>query len=163
MASLPVDPHLYLTFLGVMMVMAITPGPANLFSVANGVQRGKAAAMAGVVGMNAATLDTGRGTKRERLTFSVSVWFSLSRVSLKRSFTPTFLLHLVRLIRLRLQTLRHRLLLLLHLVSRVANWTYWALSVFARVIEPGNEREMQRVSDWDCTDHIHKPVHCVVG
>lgn len=56
MASLPVDPHLYLTFLGVMMVMAVTPGPANLFSVANGVQRGKAAAMAGVVGMNAATL-----------------------------------------------------------------------------------------------------------
>ena len=56
MASLPVDPHLYLTFLGVMTVMAVTPGPANLFSVANGVQRGKAAAMAGVVGMNAATL-----------------------------------------------------------------------------------------------------------
>ena len=56
MASLPVDPHLYLTFLGVMMVMAVTPGPANLFSVANGVQRGKAAAMAGVTGMNVATL-----------------------------------------------------------------------------------------------------------
>jgi threonine/homoserine/homoserine lactone efflux protein len=56
MASLPVDPHLYLTFLGVMAVMAVTPGPANLFSVANGVQRGKAGAMAGVVGMNAATL-----------------------------------------------------------------------------------------------------------
>jgi threonine/homoserine/homoserine lactone efflux protein len=56
MASLPVDPHLYLTFLGVMAVMAVTPGPANLFSVANGVQRGKAGALAGVVGMNAATL-----------------------------------------------------------------------------------------------------------
>ena len=56
MASLPVDPHLYLTFLGVMMVMAITPGPANVFSVANGVQRGKAGALLGVVGMNAATL-----------------------------------------------------------------------------------------------------------
>ena len=56
MASLPVDPHLYLTFLGVMTVMAVTPGPANLFSMANGVQRGKTAAMAGVVGMNAATL-----------------------------------------------------------------------------------------------------------
>ena len=53
---LPVDPHLYATFLGVMAVMAITPGPANVFSVANGVQRGKAGAMAGVVGMNAATL-----------------------------------------------------------------------------------------------------------
>ena len=56
MSGLPVDPHLYLTFLGVMAVMAWTPGPANLFSVANGVQRGPAGAMAGVVGMNAATL-----------------------------------------------------------------------------------------------------------
>lgn len=56
MPSLPVDPHLYLTFLGVMTVMAVTPGPANVFSVANGVQRGKAGALLGVVGMNAATL-----------------------------------------------------------------------------------------------------------
>jgi threonine/homoserine/homoserine lactone efflux protein len=56
MSALPVDPHLYLTFLGVMAVMAVTPGPANLFSVANGVQRGKAGALAGVAGMNAATL-----------------------------------------------------------------------------------------------------------
>ena len=56
MPGLPVDPHLYLTFLGVMAVMAVTPGPANLFSVANGVQRGPAGALAGVVGMNAATL-----------------------------------------------------------------------------------------------------------
>jgi len=55
-AQLPVDPHLYATFLGVMAVMAITPGPANVFSVANGVQRGKAGALLGVVGMNAATL-----------------------------------------------------------------------------------------------------------
>jgi len=54
--TLPVDPHLYLTFLGVMAVMAITPGPANVFSVANGVQRGQAGALLGVVGMNAATL-----------------------------------------------------------------------------------------------------------
>lgn len=53
---LPVDPHLYATFLGVMAVMAATPGPANLFSVANGVKRGKAGALAGVLGMNAATL-----------------------------------------------------------------------------------------------------------
>ncbi|WP_298748125.1 LysE family translocator [uncultured Brevundimonas sp.] len=56
MSGLPVDPQLYLTFLGVMAVMAVTPGPANLFSVANGVRRGPAAALAGVVGMNAATL-----------------------------------------------------------------------------------------------------------
>ena len=56
MTRLPVDPHLYLTFLGVMAVMAVTPGPANLFSVANGVARGKGGALLGVVGMNAATL-----------------------------------------------------------------------------------------------------------
>ena len=54
--TLPVDPHLYATFLGVMAVMAVTPGPANVFSVANGVQRGKAGALLGVIGMNAATL-----------------------------------------------------------------------------------------------------------
>ncbi len=56
MAPFPVDPHLYATFLGVMAVAAITPGPANVFSVANGVQRGPAGALLGVVGMNAATL-----------------------------------------------------------------------------------------------------------
>jgi threonine/homoserine/homoserine lactone efflux protein len=56
LAALPVDPHLYATFLGVMAVLAITPGPANVFSVANGVQRGPAGALLGVVGMNAATL-----------------------------------------------------------------------------------------------------------
>ncbi|HEX8469698.1 MAG TPA: LysE family translocator [Brevundimonas sp.] len=55
-SSLPVDPHLYAAFLGVMAVMAITPGPANLFSVATGMERGKAAALLGVVGMNSATL-----------------------------------------------------------------------------------------------------------
>ena len=55
-SSLPVDPHLYGAFLGVMAVMAITPGPANVFSVASGMERGKAAALLGVVGMNAATL-----------------------------------------------------------------------------------------------------------
>jgi threonine/homoserine/homoserine lactone efflux protein len=56
MPALPVDPHLYAAFLGVMAVMAITPGPANVFSVANGVQRGPVGALLGVVGMNAATL-----------------------------------------------------------------------------------------------------------
>ena len=56
MPALPVDPHLYAAFLGVMAVMAITPGPANVFSIANGVQRGPMGALAGVAGMNAATL-----------------------------------------------------------------------------------------------------------
>jgi len=54
--ALPVDPHLYATFLGVMAVMAVTPGPANLFAVATGMQRGRGQALLGVVGMNAATL-----------------------------------------------------------------------------------------------------------
>lgn len=56
MASLPVDPHLYLAFLGVMAVMAITPGPANIFAVATGMEKGRASALVAVVGMNAATL-----------------------------------------------------------------------------------------------------------
>lgn len=56
MTGLPVDPHLYLVFLGVMAVMAVTPGPANLFSIATGMERGKAAVLLAVAGMNAATL-----------------------------------------------------------------------------------------------------------
>ncbi len=56
MISLPVDPHLYVAFLGVMAVMAVTPGPANLFAVATGAERGKRAALIGMVGMNCATL-----------------------------------------------------------------------------------------------------------
>ena len=54
--SLPVDPHLYLLFLGVMGVMAITPGPANVFAIASGVRRGPRGALVTVVGMNVATL-----------------------------------------------------------------------------------------------------------
>lgn len=54
--TLPVDPHLYAAFLGVMAVMAMTPGPANLFAIATGMARGKAALPAAVAGMNAATL-----------------------------------------------------------------------------------------------------------
>src|SRR3712207_2658565 len=53
--TLPVDPKLYLAFLGVMTVLAFTPGPANLFAVATGMQRGKRAALAGVAGMNIGT------------------------------------------------------------------------------------------------------------
>ncbi len=54
--DLPIDPARYAAFLGVMAVMAVTPGPANLFAIATGAQRGKAAALIGVVGMNCATL-----------------------------------------------------------------------------------------------------------
>jgi len=54
--DLPVDPARYVTFLGVMAVMAVTPGPANLFAIATGAQKGKAAALTGVLGMNSASL-----------------------------------------------------------------------------------------------------------
>ena len=56
MTALPVDPARYLTFMGVMAVMAITPGPANVFAIATGAEKGKAAALIGVAGMNAASL-----------------------------------------------------------------------------------------------------------
>lgn len=53
---LPVDPATYGLFLAVMGVMAVTPGPANLFAIATGVAQGPRAALLGVAGMNAATL-----------------------------------------------------------------------------------------------------------
>lgn len=56
MDHLPVDPARYGAFLVAMFVMAITPGPANLFAIATGMERGKRAALLGVLGMNAATL-----------------------------------------------------------------------------------------------------------
>lgn len=55
-SALPVDPHLYLVFLGVMAVMAMTPGPANLFAIATGIERGRRAVLLAVIGMNSATL-----------------------------------------------------------------------------------------------------------
>jgi threonine/homoserine/homoserine lactone efflux protein len=54
--TLPVDPARYSAFLVTMFVMAITPGPANLFAIATGMQKGKGAALLGVGGMNVATL-----------------------------------------------------------------------------------------------------------
>lgn len=56
MDHLPVDPARYGAFLVAMFVMAITPGPANLFAIATGMERGKGAALISVIGMNAATL-----------------------------------------------------------------------------------------------------------
>lgn len=54
--SLPVDPSRFSAFVATMAVLAITPGPANVFSIATGMQRGKLAAVIGVVGMTSATL-----------------------------------------------------------------------------------------------------------
>lgn len=53
---LPVNPQLYVAFCGVMAVLAVTPGPANLFSIATGMERGRRAVLLAVLGMNAATL-----------------------------------------------------------------------------------------------------------
>lgn len=53
---LTVDPARYGAFLAAMALMAVTPGPANLFAIATGAQKGKGAALVGVVGMNSATL-----------------------------------------------------------------------------------------------------------
>jgi threonine/homoserine/homoserine lactone efflux protein len=52
----PVDPAKYAAFLGAMAILAATPGPSNLFAVANGMSRGKRAVLLGVAGMNTATL-----------------------------------------------------------------------------------------------------------
>lgn len=54
--TLPVDPARYGAFLAIMAVMAVTPGPANLFAIAAGMQRGRGQALIGVAGMNTATL-----------------------------------------------------------------------------------------------------------
>ncbi|WP_029417274.1 LysE family translocator [Brevundimonas bacteroides] len=54
--SWPVDPQLYVAFCGVMAVLAVTPGPANLFSIATGMERGRRAVLLAVAGMNLATL-----------------------------------------------------------------------------------------------------------
>lgn len=53
---LPVDPQRYAVFFGVMVVMALTPGPANLFSIANGAAKGPRGVFEGVAGMNLASL-----------------------------------------------------------------------------------------------------------
>jgi threonine/homoserine/homoserine lactone efflux protein len=66
MDHLPVDPARYGAFLVAMFVMALTPGPANLFAIATGMERGKGAALVSVLGMNTATL----------------VWFSGSALGL---------------------------------------------------------------------------------
>lgn len=53
---LTVDPARYGAFLAAMALMAVTPGPANLFAIATGIQRGRVQALIGVAGMNVATL-----------------------------------------------------------------------------------------------------------
>ncbi len=52
----PVESTKFIAFLGVMAGLAATPGPANVFAIATGMQRGPRAALIGVAGMNVATL-----------------------------------------------------------------------------------------------------------
>ena len=56
LSAFPVDPARYAAFLGAMAILAATPGPSNLFAIANGMSRGKRAVLLGVAGMNTATL-----------------------------------------------------------------------------------------------------------
>ena len=56
MLTLPVDPSRFAVFLTVMASLAAAPGPANLFSIATGMNRGPRAVGLAVVGMNSATL-----------------------------------------------------------------------------------------------------------
>lgn len=48
----PVDPQLYLAYLGVTLVMVITPGPAMLFALATGVTHGRKGVVLAAAGMN---------------------------------------------------------------------------------------------------------------
>ncbi len=52
----PVDPQLYLAYLGVTFVMVITPGPAMLFALATGVAHGRGAVVLAAAGMNLANV-----------------------------------------------------------------------------------------------------------
>jgi threonine/homoserine/homoserine lactone efflux protein len=52
----PVPLETYALYCATMAVFAITPGPANLFAIATGIQRGPRAGLIGVAGMNVATL-----------------------------------------------------------------------------------------------------------
>jgi threonine/homoserine/homoserine lactone efflux protein len=56
MTTLPVDPHAYGQYLVLMAGMAASPGPANLFALATGLEKGPRAGLMGVVGMNCASV-----------------------------------------------------------------------------------------------------------
>jgi threonine/homoserine/homoserine lactone efflux protein len=54
--QLPIDPARFGAYLGITAVMVATPGPANLFAIATGARRGRAAVFAAVAGMTLANL-----------------------------------------------------------------------------------------------------------
>jgi threonine/homoserine/homoserine lactone efflux protein len=53
---LPVDPQLFLAYLGITFVMVITPGPAMLFALATGVAQGRKGVVLAAAGMNLANV-----------------------------------------------------------------------------------------------------------
>lgn len=83
---LPVDPARFSLFLGVMSVLAVTPGPAVLFCIANGVHRGVRGVLLGVTGITVASLlwFTGAGLGLGALMaaapwlFSILGWFGVA-------------------------------------------------------------------------------------
>lgn len=54
--QLPVDPARFAAYFSITAVMVVTPGPANLFSMAVGAHRGHRAVLGGVAGMNIASV-----------------------------------------------------------------------------------------------------------
>ena len=52
----PVDLARYVAYVGVTIVMVLTPGPAILFAIATGARRGREAVIPAVVGMNLASV-----------------------------------------------------------------------------------------------------------
>jgi threonine/homoserine/homoserine lactone efflux protein len=56
MTNWPVDPGAYGQYLVLMAGMAASPGPANLFALVTGLEKGPRAGLLGVVGMNTASL-----------------------------------------------------------------------------------------------------------
>jgi threonine/homoserine/homoserine lactone efflux protein len=72
----PVDPSRYIAFLGVTSAMAFAPGPANIFCMATGMEKGKRSALLGVIGLNCGT----------------AVWFSGAALGLSALVTafPVF-------------------------------------------------------------------------
>ena len=82
---LPVDPAHFALFLGVMTVLALTPGPAVLFSIANGVHRGGRGVLLGVLGITgasvtwfaAAALGLGALMAAAPWLFSLLAWFGV--------------------------------------------------------------------------------------
>jgi threonine/homoserine/homoserine lactone efflux protein len=56
MTNWPVDPVVYGQYLVMAAGMAVAPGPANLFALATGLEKGPRAGLTGVAGMNTASL-----------------------------------------------------------------------------------------------------------